>query len=330
MFLIGELVHIFHGGSVLSENIPCSSNKTLNMRYGGTRNVHFKLIHHHRSEPKCVLLMATVSDCDEDEIVSGRISITQGDGRKSMEHDAILIAQESGHLTFDIYKRYIEENSVVKVYIQILSEKALYANLEAERKMEIENASALGRYLIAVRKHNELMPDVRVVAQGVPFPAHISVLSASSEVFGAMFRHDDTLESQEKKIDVTDVDPTTMEMMLIYIYESTLPKDLSFESLAELLGAADKYQIQSLVDSCVGKMRQILNADNAVQAAILGDTYRSKELREAAIEAIANSDTTLGSMTGCNQLRNHYPELLWEIFAFLQRDRQQASKRREF
>ena len=121
-----------------------------------------------------------------------------------------------------------------------------------------------------------------------------------------------------------------MEMMLIYIYESTLPKDLSFESLAELLGAADKYQIQSLVDLCVGKMRQILNADNAVQAAILGDTYRNKELKEAAIEAIAYSGTPFSSMTGCNQLRDHYPELLWEIIACLQRDLPQASKRREF
>ena len=119
-------------------------------------------------------------------------------------------------------------------------------------------------------------------------------------------------------------------MVLIYIYESTLPKDLSFESLAELLGAADKYQIQSLVDSCVGKMRQILNADNAVQAAILGDKYRCKELKEAAIEAIANSRTSLATMPGREQLREYHPELLWEIVTCLHGDRRQASKLREF
>ena len=100
MFVIGDLVHIFDGGSALIEKIPCSSTKTMNMKYGGTREVNFKLIHHHRPETKSVLLLATVSDCDEDEIIAGVISVTQGDGRKSMEHDAIFVTKAGRTLEY--------------------------------------------------------------------------------------------------------------------------------------------------------------------------------------------------------------------------------------
>ena len=56
-----------------------------------------------------------------------------------------------------------------------------------------------------------------------------------------------------------------------------------------------------------------MSADNAVQGAIYGSVYRNKELKEDAIKAIVNAETTLRSMNGYEELRA-YPDLLIEMF----------------
>ena len=71
-------------------------------------------------------------------------------------------------------------------------------------------------------------------------------------------------------------------------HDTTLPTDLSFEGFAELLSAADKYQVPSLIDFCVMKLRENISTDNAVQGAILGSLYRNQDLKKDAIKAIVN------------------------------------------
>ena len=104
-------------------------------------------------------------------------------------------------------------------------------------------------------------------------------------------------------------------------HDTTLPTDLSFEGFAELLSAADKYQVPSLIDFCVMKLRENISTDNAVQGAILGSLYRNQDLKKDAIKAIVNAEINLSSMDGYEELRG-YPDLLIEIVDYCQEDRQ--------
>jgi hypothetical protein len=72
----------------------------------------------------------------------------------------------------------------------------------------------------------------------------------NSDVFMAMFSHDNTREALEGRIQITDSTATAVRQMLIYMYTGTgeLPTEYAIETDAgPLLYIANKYQIQSLV-----------------------------------------------------------------------------------
>ena len=73
------------------------------------------------------------------------------------------------------------------------------------------------------------------------------ILGARSLVFNAMFVHNMT-ESQEKKIDIEDLDIETVKDMLKYMYAGKI-ENLNTRS-PRLLEAADKYQLSELKEIC--------------------------------------------------------------------------------
>ena len=138
-----------------------------------------------------------------------------------------------------------------------MSEKALYVNQEAEKDVQRKIASSLcSDYGILQR--SEHMSDVTIICDAARFPAHKLILSARSEVFAAMFSHKDTLESQKNEVEIKGLDKIAVKRFLGFIYDGTLPSHLTFKDYADLLGAADKYQVQSLNDFCVMKLRENL------------------------------------------------------------------------
>jgi hypothetical protein len=70
----------------------------------------------------------------------------------------------------------------------------------------------------------------------------------NSDVFHAMFSHENTKEAREGRIHITDSTGTAVRQMLIYMYTGELPKEYAMERDAgPLLHIANKYQITSLV-----------------------------------------------------------------------------------
>ena len=70
------------------------------------------------------------------------------------------------------------------------------------------------------------------------FQAHKAILSVHSPVFSAMFEHKDTLEAQEGKVVIIDIEPGVFGELLNYIY-SGKPVIMDYY-VAELFVAADK------------------------------------------------------------------------------------------
>jgi hypothetical protein len=71
----------------------------------------------------------------------------------------------------------------------------------------------------------------------------------NSDVFHAMFSHEDTKEAREGRIKITDSTGRAVRQMLIYMYTGELPKEYAIETDAvPLMHLANKYQIKSLVE----------------------------------------------------------------------------------
>ena len=89
--------------------------------------------------------------------------------------------------------------------------------------------------------------DVKIKCGGVELECHKVILGARSPVFHAMFVHNMT-ESQEKKIEIEDLDIETVKDMLKYMYAGKI-ENLNTRS-PRLLEAADKYQLSELKEIC--------------------------------------------------------------------------------
>ena len=75
---------------------------------------------------------------------------------------------------------------------------------------------------------------------------HKFVLAAHSEMFSAMFSHNDTVENIQSRLKIKDFNPDIVGQMLKYLYVGELPEEVAIENLTELLKIADKYQLELL------------------------------------------------------------------------------------
>jgi hypothetical protein len=72
----------------------------------------------------------------------------------------------------------------------------------------------------------------------------------NSDVFQAMFSHENTQEFREGRIQIVDSTCTAVRQMLIYMYSSELPTEYAIETDAgPLMHMANKYQIKPLGQS---------------------------------------------------------------------------------
>jgi hypothetical protein len=70
----------------------------------------------------------------------------------------------------------------------------------------------------------------------------------NSDVFMAMFSHENTQEAREGRIQIEDSTSTVVRQMLIFLYTWELPKEYAIETDAgPLMHLANKYQIKALV-----------------------------------------------------------------------------------
>ena len=321
MVVIGELARII---KVEKANLPSASEEIVQLRDGATRKVllEFKLCNMNPELlPESVNMTATLENCNKDEILFGAMFYERQTFRYNTWTRGLSFNNDTKSQRWNISPDMHNNRSFkVKVFIMIISEKAMDTNEVGEIELQKNSACSLSQDYAALHKNGD-MADVTIVCDGARFPAHKLILSARSEVFAAMFSHKDTLESQKKEILIKDTDKHTMDIFLRFVYDATQPQNLSFEALAELLRVADKYQVPSLIHFCVVKLRENICTDNAIQGAIYGSIYRNSDLKRDAIKAIVNAETNLSSMNGYEELRG-YPDLLIEMLDYSHGERQ--------
>merc|ERR1719312_2252265 len=75
-----------------------------------------------------------------------------------------------------------------------------------------------------------LLSDVIVKCENYEFTCHKSILSARSPVFAAMFQHNMS-EAQNHEVDILDLAPSTVHLMLEYIYSGHFQQTANTEDL---------------------------------------------------------------------------------------------------
>ena len=113
--------------------------------------------------------------------------------------------------------------------------------------------------------------DVTFLVQEKEFPAHKSVLASRSIYFQKMFDAE-MEESATNRVHVLDVDPSTFEAVLRFLYGGVVEEN-QFYALAKLVAAAEKYAMDELKRICESIMLANLQMANIIDALLTADVH---------------------------------------------------------
>merc|ERR1712168_1010014 len=157
--------------------------------------------------------------------------------------------------------------------------------------------------------------DVTFLVQGEEIAAHKSVLASRSAYFEKMFDAK-MQESATNRVEVTDVQPTTFKAVLRFLYGGVM-EEKEFESLAELIVAAEKYGMDDLKSVCESAIRTRLQFENIVDALLLADMHNCASLlRDGKVLFKSLATLLMKNENQWNKLRER-PGLFMQLFKVL-------------
>ena len=150
------------------------------------------------------------------------------------------------------------------------------------------------------------------------FKVHKAVLGARSSVFRTMFLSGNGMkEGVEGEAIIKDVDKETLQEVLHYLYTGSLSgKDYGINSLCY---AADKYQLDTLMDLISGEAKQAeLKAEDVAEVFISAEMFRKEELFKVGMDKLKKNKEMMNDVKFEEILTNaKLPKLLFKIMKIM-------------
>merc|ERR1719184_164047 len=110
-------------------------------------------------------------------------------------------------------------------------------------------------------------------------------------------------ETQMGEVDILDVDPDTLKQMLEFIYTGQVADELY---TADLLYAADKYELSDLVKLCAHQFKSEVTPDTAADILLLADRHCLHQLKqEVMMKIVAEKTRYLASREFKGQMKKN-------------------------
>jgi len=157
---------------------------------------------------------------------------------------------------------------------------------------------------------NQSFSDFRIICQGEVVPCHRVILSARSDIFGAMLEHN-MKESETGEVVINDFDLTTVKALLMYMYSGEVEHYQG--NSKQLMKAADKYRVEELKNSIEDALIQDVKVENAIDMFVLGDAVNAYKLRDISKDIIVRNAVAITKIDGWKQVLGKYQDLTLEI-----------------
>ena len=186
---------------------------------------------------------------------------------------------------------------------------------------EISKTMTFGEKLYAEKEY----VDVKILCNGKTFKCHKNVLSCQSEVFKTMIKNkaieydlNKNKSLTEKKtgimkIEENDFSSDVMEQLLYFVYHDKV-KDTKMIN-TDLLLAADKFNIQGLLDECCKHFESTLSLQNALDILVLAETTNQKNLFDTASRFVGKKLGKLEKSSAYQEMVNENPKMFTRVFS---------------
>lgn len=238
-------------------------------------------------------------DCDKK--IHGNVVIFTGKSCEKHLFDTELSSKFEKEL-FNIYCYYNNPSSRIKITFEIYREYKVF--------------STTGNYDKLLQ--NKQTSDVTFAIGDEEIHAHKQILSAQSDVFASMF-YSDMMEKKTGIVKVIDIEPTVFKLLLNFIYTLKLDSNETNE-LLQLIVAADKYSVKSLVDVCGYRLANNLSIDKAAEVLIIADLVKAQYLKEDCELFIMKNKKAIGVTEGYKEMVKSRPDLLSEMFLQIEKN----------
>ena len=150
--------------------------------------------------------------------------------------------------------------------------------------------------------------DVCIQCGDQGFYCHAVILKARSEMF---FR---ILESSTKPnvVHISEVNPDVMEKVIPFIYSGQL--DIDKDSLVDILEAAVKLEVPTLLERCHKFFRNQINFENAVDVLMIAEKLGLSQFQEVAEKRITKNRSLLMTDPAFRQKMMENPRMLLLLY----------------
>lgn len=146
---------------------------------------------------------------------------------------------------------------------------------------------------------------------------HVSILSAASPVFAAMFKNH-TKEFQTRLVVVEDIPMDIFKLLLNFIYSSLLQAPLNEERAMLLYEAAHKYDIGDLMEGCVDYIVDCcIRLDTVLELIVWADLYSTHTIREAALSYFVQHPKYIFERQEWGEFLKNHPDLALTVTRYL-------------
>lgn len=101
-----------------------------------------------------------------------------------------------------------------------------------------------------------------------------------------MFLNNNFTEASQNQVKIVDTDPTTLEVMLEFLYTEKIPETWNwedFDGVSQLLNLCEKYQVQSMKTFCLKMICDRIEITNAGEIVVLFHLYNAEQFAKDLI-----------------------------------------------
>ncbi|XP_033228296.1 speckle-type POZ protein B-like [Belonocnema kinseyi] len=158
---------------------------------------------------------------------------------------------------------------------------------------------------------DESLSDVRLIAGEKKYNAHRVILAANSPVFQRIFSHQ-MQETLKKEVQIKEIEQDVLEEFLKYIYVRKIDK--LEELAAELLIAANRYEMEELKSICERELVKKLTLENVLTYLMMADSDNGFNLKEQCFSITIKHFNEVGESGGFKELGKTYANVFQELY----------------
>ena len=203
--------------------------------------------------------------------------------------------------------------------VQVSVDLQLHIN-NAKPKLTDKTEPSLAEAIGNLYFDNEFS-DIKIICDGKEFPCHKLLLSLRSSVFKAMFSSDLKISDAEDEstLKIDDISAGTMTQFIKFLYTDELKSE---DIDANLLIAANKYDLKRLVNICVKHLESIIDVENVMEITFTAYLIDNDQLLQKASKFISNNIGTIKKPEQWDQINKTYPHIAKKVIDLILFDNQ--------